>query len=78
MVTETGAVGAMATASTALMAAAKMAVATDDLKRKSGSTVTVLRSQRFSDEFGQIVIWTHHTAARDYTWSVAVSQLYGA
>jgi hypothetical protein len=25
-----------------------------------------------------MVIWTHHTAARDYTWSVAVLQFYGA
>ncbi len=50
----------------------------DDLKRNSGSTATVLCSQQFLDEFGQMVIWTHHMAAIDYTWSVAVLQLYGA
>ena len=35
--------------------------------RNSGSTATDLCCQWFSDEFGQMVIWTHHTAAQDYT-----------
>jgi hypothetical protein len=48
------------------------------LKRNRGSAATVLCSQWFSVESGQIVIWTHHTAARDNTWAVAVLQLYGA
>ena len=35
----------------------------DGLKRNSGSTATVLCCQRFLDEFGLMVIWTHHMAA---------------
>ncbi len=35
----------------------------DGLKRNSSSTATVLCCQWLSDEFGQMVIWTHHMAA---------------
>ena len=50
----------------------------NDFKRNRGSTATVLHSQRFPDEFGQMVNWTHHTAAGDYTWSVVVLKFHGA
>jgi hypothetical protein len=33
------------------------------LKKNIGSTATVLRGKQFPDEFGQMVLWTHHTAA---------------
>jgi hypothetical protein len=50
----------------------------NDFKRNCGSTVTVLHSQQFPDEFGQMVNWTHHTAAGDYTWSVVVLKFHVA
>jgi hypothetical protein len=50
----------------------------NDFKRNRGSTATVLHSQRFLDEFGLMVNWTHHTAAGDYTWSVVISKFHGA
>ncbi len=50
----------------------------NDFKRNRGSTATVLCSQRFPDEFGQMVNWTHHMAVGDYTWSVVESKFHGA
>ncbi len=44
----------------------------DDFKRNCGITATVPCSQRFQDDFRQMVIWTYHTAGQDYTWSVVV------
>ncbi len=50
----------------------------NDFKRNSGSIATVLCGQWFPDEFGQIVLWTHHTAAGYHTQSVVILELYGA
>jgi hypothetical protein len=48
----------------------------DDFKRNRGSTATIPCSQQFPDDIGQMVIWTHHMAAQDYTWSVVVSKFH--